>query len=69
MERLRLATLQDGTAWRAFTSPDNRTYYWNEAKNSSGKGADVLAAACSPLLCLAGHNRPFDAVPEMRVRQ
>ena len=43
MERLRLATLQDGTAWRAFTSPDNRTYYWNEAyKNFKLKDADKM---------------------------
>jgi hypothetical protein len=36
MEKLRLGAIRDPTAWRNYTSPKNRTYYWNEAKNSSG---------------------------------
>ncbi len=36
MEKLRAAALDDPTAWRAYLSPDNKTYYWNEAKNESG---------------------------------
>ncbi|KAL4420062.1 hypothetical protein ABPG77_004327 [Micractinium sp. CCAP 211/92] len=35
MEKLRAAALDDPTAWRAYLSPDNKTYYWNEAKNES----------------------------------
>ncbi|KAL4858064.1 Protein-tyrosine sulfotransferase [Chlorella vulgaris] len=35
MEKLRLGAIRDPTAWRNYTSPKNRTYYWNEAKNSS----------------------------------
>ena len=40
MDRLKEAAKDDPTAWRDYRSPKNRTYWWNEAKNSSGgKGA------------------------------
>ena len=36
MDALKEATRDDPTAWRDYRSPKNRTYWWNEAKNSSG---------------------------------
>ncbi|KAI7840366.1 hypothetical protein COHA_005910 [Chlorella ohadii] len=35
MDRLKEAAKDDPTAWRDYRSPKNRTYWWNEAKNSS----------------------------------
>ncbi|KAL4457850.1 hypothetical protein ABPG75_012715 [Micractinium tetrahymenae] len=35
LDKLRTSALSDPTAWRDYLSPDNKTYYWNEAKNES----------------------------------
>lgn len=35
LDQLRTAARNDPTAWRDYLSPDNKTYYWNEAKNQS----------------------------------
>lgn len=39
MDALKEASRDDPTAWRDYRSPKNRTYWWNEAKNSSGATA------------------------------
>ena len=36
MDKLKEQAKDDPTAWRDYRSPKNRTYWWNEAKNSSG---------------------------------
>lgn len=36
MDQLKEQAKDDPTAWRDYRSPKNRTYWWNEAKNSSG---------------------------------
>jgi hypothetical protein len=35
MDALKEGAKEDPTAWRDYRSPKNRTYWWNEAKNSS----------------------------------
>lgn len=44
MEALKAAAKDDPAAWQDYKSPANRTYWWNEARNSSG--APPLLLGC-----------------------
>lgn len=51
MEALKAAAKDDPRAWHDYKSPDQRTYWWNEARNSSGAlgcwSAGVLGCAAA----------------------